>query len=137
MSYSLQTFPLLINLPYFVLQTYNIMCTKLLLKLFRRPRATNTSLHARMRPVGRMLVNPALMHAYHYYIKLIFSVSSSMIVFISLAATVLTVFLVLTCYRVLVVVFWREHDRDVFVNGKNDKVYRRVKCVLTKALQIC
>jgi len=67
-----------------------------------------------------MLVNPALMHAYHYYIKLIFPVYSSMIVFISLAATVLTAFLVLTCYRIFVAVLWWEHD---FVNGKNAKIY--------------
>jgi hypothetical protein len=93
-------------------------------KLFRGPRAANTFLHARMRLVGCMLVNPALIYAYHYYIKLIFPVYSSMIVFISLAATVLTVFLVLTCYRIFVAVFWWKHDRDVFVNGKNAKIYK-------------
>jgi hypothetical protein len=108
----------------YVLKVYYITCAKLLLKLFRRPRAANSFLHARMRFLGCMLVNPALMHAYHYYIKLIFPVYSSMIVFICLAATVLTVFLVLTCYRIFVAVFWWRHDRDVFVNGKNAKIYK-------------
>lgn len=47
-----------------------------------------------------------------------------MIVFISLAATVLTVFLVLTCYRIFFAVSWWEHDRNAFVNGKNAKIYK-------------
>ena len=47
-----------------------------------------------------------------------------MIVFISLAATALTVLLVLTCYRIFLAVFWWERDRDVFVNGKNAKIYK-------------
>jgi hypothetical protein len=105
--------------PYYVLLAHYIIGAKLLLKLFWGPRSANTFLHGRMRPVGHILVNPALMYVHHYYIKLIFSVYSSMIVFMSLAATVLTVFLVLTCYRIFVAVFWWEHDRDVFVNGKN------------------
>jgi len=77
-----------------------------------------------MRLVSCMLVKPALKYGYHYYIKLIFPVYSTMIVFISLAATVLTVFLVLTCYRIFFAVSWWEHDRNAFVNGKNAKIYK-------------
>jgi hypothetical protein len=57
-----------------------------------------------------------------------------MIVFISLAATVLTVLLVLTCYRIFVAVFWWEHDREVFVNGKNAKIYKGLNIFFTNML---
>ena len=120
----LQTLLVLKYFPYNFLQTYHIICAVHLLKIFGGPRTANNFFHARMRIVGCMLVKLALIHAYHYYIKLIISVYSSMIVFISLAATVLTVFLVLTCYRICFAVFWWEHNRNVFVNGKKAKIYK-------------
>jgi hypothetical protein len=45
-----------------------------------------------------------------------------MILFITLAGSVLMVFIVLTCYRVFIILFRKEHDRDVFVTGEYTQV---------------
>ncbi|KDR12938.1 hypothetical protein L798_12895 [Zootermopsis nevadensis] len=62
--------------------------------------------------------------------------SSSVILFITMGGTILMVFLVLTCYRIFMILFRKEQDRDKFISENRKVIYSAPRWPVEKSEQI-